>query len=68
MAAMTIPANLLFEAAADLLAGRPVDAAMEAEARRLLVRLAYLGDDAATTAPKFHAASAIGTEPKQEVA
>ena len=47
---MTTPANLLFDAAADLLAQRPVDAAMEAEARRLLVRLAYLGDDAATSA------------------
>lgn len=47
---MTISAQQLFAAAADLLAGRAVDAAAEAEARRLLVRLDYLGDDAAATA------------------
>lgn len=48
---MTLPPNALFAAAADLLAGQRVDPAVEGEARRLLVRLAYLGDDAATTAP-----------------
>lgn len=44
-------ASQLFAAAADLLSGRPVDAAMEGEARRLLVRLDYLGDHAVLSAP-----------------
>jgi ribosomal protein S12 methylthiotransferase accessory factor len=48
---MTTPLNLLFDAAAEFLAGRTIDSAVEAEARRLLVRLGYLGDDAATSAP-----------------